>query len=139
MTPDTFTAIVQQFSLLNGLLAAFCVAAALQLVAMRDERPLTTVIVGVFLIAALALLVSIGSYMRVVVALLRDPDFSRAALFRLATGLVGQLARASAEVGIIGFFVGIGLLGWLQSRRLGLVTSVSVVIAYVIVAVLQRL
>jgi hypothetical protein len=130
---------IQQGLLLSTLLAGFAITALVQLISMGKSGKVASAAIVAFLVAAaLTLISTVGGEL----ALSGARGF--AGLSHALTW--GELASFGAGVGnwaLLGFvalLVGVGLMGWLHSRRVGIVSTLVMASSLaVIISMLLRL
>jgi hypothetical protein len=137
--PQNVSDVLQQFTLINSLLAAFAIAIAVQLISLRDTQTITSVTVAVFLVASLALLVSITGYIRVTSDLLLMDTPTADAVTRTVESSDASISYGASALGVTLFYTGVGLVGWLHSRRLGILSTTCALVAFILVAALERI
>ena len=127
MMNSDFLEIFKQMSFLSSVLAGFAITAAIQLVSMAKKKPLVTATIAVFLISSVASAVATAIFVLVLTAMIGAagwPEPSQDWLIRFMGG-IGVLP----VFGLLLFLAGIGLVGWLRSKLLGIITTVSAVLA----------
>ena len=140
---------LRQFSYLSSLLAGFGVMVTVGLLSLKDERKIVSWVIGVMILASLLFLTSTSiaamyfivpsdwlSYVPSEVPIPEEMgfDFLDAVAITLA---------AFTYIGTLAFSFGVALLGWVRSRVVGLISTISallfVLIFNVIVAVVGSL
>jgi uncharacterized membrane protein YkgB len=110
----------QQVAFISALLGGFAFSVATSIVSRDDTTRLTGFLVGVMSIAIAALLLSTFFSAFVAVEAKLRPEV----VGKRAYEYVAMITMPSFFIGILAFLVGLGLLGWIRSRAMGIVTSV---------------
>jgi hypothetical protein len=130
MTSDILE-VLRQWSFLSSVLAGFGIAAAIELVALGQRRPLVSAAIAVFLISAVILTALTFVFVLVMSGVIGSPGFERLSdewIVHFVGGIgVGPLAA------LLLFLAGIGLVGWVHSKLLGIISTISAVAAFVLV------
>ena len=119
MYAETIERVLSQMVLLSGLLVGFSFTGIATLLAMREGSRTASATIAAFLTAATLLL-----YAAIVGAVtLAYPleTLSTAQFTRL--GRMYPFLQWPFRLGLLGFLSGIGLVGWIRSRRLGMVST----------------
>jgi hypothetical protein len=131
---------IRQITFVSGVLAGFAFTIVAQLILLKDEKRITPWVIGAFLISSSLLLVTtfVGSILliRVANAEAREsmgvpPPLIHDLLARTEYAQILMLTPFS--FGLAAFVFGISLIGWMHSKRLGLL-SVAAAVASVILA-----
>lgn len=126
-----FLEIFKQMSFLSSVLAGFAITAAIQLVSLTKKEPLVNATIAVFIISSVILAVATTVFVLVMTATIGPPGFPRPSdewILHFIGG-IGVLP----VFGTLFFLAGIGLVGWLRSKILGVVTTISAVLASVLI------
>jgi hypothetical protein len=122
---------LRQFSTLSSLLAGFAVMVTVGLLSLKDERKIVSWVIGVMVLASLLFLTSTSiaamyfivpsdwlSYMPSEVPSPEEMGFD------FLEGIAVTLA-AFTYIGTLAFSLGIALLGWIRSKLVGLLSTIS--------------
>ena len=122
--------VLRQLLFFTSILAGFSFSAAVQLVSLNQKRKITSWVVGCLTIAALMMLT---------VTFLESFLLIKLENFPTIEEIPPQLLSVMREVGLFAFFLllmglivfmtGVGLVGWLQSKAVGIVSSIAVTAA----------
>ena len=130
MTPEILE-VLKQWSFLSSVLAGFAIAAAIELISLGQKRPLVTAAMAMFLISSVMLTAATFVFVLVMAGVLGSPGFpplSEAWVVHFVGG-IGVIPLAA----LLLFLVGIGLVGWIHSKALGIITTTSAVVAFALV------
>ena len=122
---------LRQFSTLSSLLAGFAVMVTVGLLSLKDERKIVSWVIGVMVLASLLFLTSTSiaamyfivpsdwlSYMPSEVPGPEEMGFD------FLEGIAVTLA-AFTYIGTLAFSLGIALLGWIRSKLVGWISTIS--------------
>ncbi len=122
---------LRQFSTLSSLLAGFAVMVTVGLLSLKDERKIVSWVIGVMVLASLLFLTSTSiaamyfivpsdwlSYMPSEVPSPEEMGFD------FLEGIAVTLA-AFTYIGTLAFSLGIALLGWIRSKLVGWISTIS--------------
>lgn len=122
---------LRQFSTLSSLLAGFAVMVTVGLLSLKDERKIVSWVIGVMVLASLLFLTSTSiaamyfivpsdwlSYMPTEVPSPEEMGFD------FLEGIAVTLA-AFTYIGTLAFSLGIALLGWIRSKLVGWISTIS--------------
>jgi hypothetical protein len=125
--------------LLSTLLAGFAITALLEVISLGKTGPIATAAIIAFLAAAAMTLVStVGGFLALSATsgwagLAHPPTWNQLVSFNVGVG-------NWALLGLLAFLVGVGLTGWLRSRRVGIVSTLLMALSLaVIVSMMLRL
>ncbi len=122
---------LRQFSYLSSLLAGFSVMVTIGLLSLKDERKIVSWVIGVMILASLLFLTSTSiaamyfivpsDWLSYVPSEVPSPeemgfDFLEAIAVTLA---------AFTYVGTLAFSLGVALLGWIRSKLVGWISTIS--------------
>ena len=129
--PAEYLEIFRQMSFLTSVLAGFAITVAIELIALAEKKSLTTAAIAVFLVSSVISTAATFTFVLVMTSIISPPGFPQPneEWIIYFIGGIGVLPF----IGLILFLVGIGLVGWLRSRLLGIITTVSVVLASIFV------
>lgn len=118
--------LVRQLIFFASILAGFAFASVLQLIGLNRPGRLSRVITACLLITTFLMLNStfIGALLLYKLALYSTAEQIPPALLAL-NGQVGLLEFFSLLLGLLTFMLGLGLTGWLVSRRLGVLSTAA--------------
>jgi len=122
---------LRQFSTLSSLLAGFSVMVTVSLLSLRDERRIVGWVIGVMVLASVLFLTSTSiaamyfvvpsdwlSYMPAEVPGPEEIGFD-------FLDAVAATLAAFTYIGTLAFSFGVALLGWIRSRLVGLISTIS--------------
>jgi hypothetical protein len=116
----------QQGMLLAGLLAGFAVSVVVTLITGEDrEKPVTVSAIVLFTISTMSLLACLFLFSYVISAWTRTPTAQMAQ----ACYSVISVARLAFTTGTVAFTAGVAALGWMHSRRMGIISAICALIA----------
>lgn len=126
-----------QVSFISGLMAGFSLSVAVQIIRSRDKSILAITSFLLFTLTSLlfliALYIDVASSLRIAGV----SEISPALLERITyVRVIGTSAATSA---LFLFVISIGVIGWMQSRLSGIVTSIIALIAVLIVWVTRSM
>ena len=129
---ETFE-MIRQFIFFTSILSGFSFAVVVELISKAKHKVLTAWIIVLLTIAALLMLSStfIGSLLLVKLSPFTTPEQIPVALRELL-GKIGVLSFFLLAGGLTTFMAGFGLAGWLYSRIVGIITSVTATLIFII-------
>jgi len=132
MNPD----ILEIFSFVSSVLAGFAITVAIELIALAKKGPLASSAVAVFLTSSIITVVATFIFVLVMTSAIGPPGFPRPndEWIMHFIGGIGVLPFG----GLFLFLAGIALVGWLHSKPLGIITTVSTALALVLVIDILR-
>ena len=138
MSPLDFQAeVFRQFAFISSLLAGFSFAIVFQLLVSNDKRNRASWMIGILLLASSCLIASTFISSLVVFSSSgpnAEPDYLN------AVRTVAMIGKSLLYIGFISFLIGVGMSGWLYSRKIGIIsTIVTVVCAVFIFVAIQML
>jgi hypothetical protein len=120
----------RQSIFLNSLLAGFAFTIIVQLISLKDNRKVTSLVLGAFVVSASALLTAAFIEAVVLNELGRwqpsQPPEGIMSVLRSLAPITGILSL----LGLVEFVVGVGFAGWIHSKSLGIISVVSMVLAF---------
>jgi hypothetical protein len=128
--------VFKQMSFLSSVLAGFAITVAIQLVSVTERKPLVTAAMAVFLISSVVSAVATFIFVAVMTGVIGPPGFphpSEAWIVHFVGG-IGVLPFA----GLILFLAGIGVVGWIRSKPLGIVTTTAALLGLALVICILR-
>jgi hypothetical protein len=128
--------IFRQYSFLSSVLAGFAITVAIELVALGKKGRVASSAIAMFLLSAVVSVVATFVFVLVMTGVIGPPGFPRPseAWILHFVGGIGVLPLG----GLILFLAGIALVGWLRSRALGILTTVSSALALVLIIYILR-
>lgn len=134
---ETILRITPQITLLSGILAGFAMAAVIQLLGLSKGRLIIEISIGVFIVAALCLcLATVGSgILLVAVHALQTTTplgSSEGFYIKIFNSDLGFVTRTFLG-GTVIFIWGIGFIGWIRSRWLGIISTIGAAVVFIIV------
>jgi hypothetical protein len=122
---------LRQFSYLSSLLAGFGVMVTVGLLSLKDERKIVSWVIGVMILASLLFLTSTSiaamyfivpsdwlSYVPAEVPSPEEMGFD-------FLDIVAVTLAAFTYIGTLAFSLGVALLGWIRSRLVGWISTIS--------------
>jgi hypothetical protein len=135
MTTDILE-VFRQYSFLSSVLAGFAITVAIELVALGKTGRVASSAIAVFLLSAVVSVVATFVFVFVMTGVIGPPGFpqpSETWIVRFVGG-IGILPLG----GLVLFLAGIALVGWLRSKALGILTTVSSTLALVLIIYILR-
>lgn len=125
---------MQQFATFDGILAGFALAVAIQLITYNQRDNFVSVSLATFILSALSL---VSATFISAVLLAGGSRFQSPSDTSLATAVLSyvRLVGLLSFSGLFLFLIGIGISGWIWSKRLGLVSSISAALAILVLAI----
>lgn len=124
---------LEQLVFISALLAGFSFTGVTQLLALKDDRKITTLTMGAFVLATGMLIAGalVGSLLLIRAGNLGTlgPDVDPGQ-FQRRTESAGLSILLPISLGLISFLIGLGFTGWIKSQRVGIFTTVVSVIAF---------
>jgi hypothetical protein len=104
---------------------------AIELISLGQKRPIATAAIAVFLISAVVLTAQTFVFVLVMTGVIGSPGFPYIEEGWLVhfVGGIGVVPLAA----LLLFLTGIGLVGWIHSKLLGIITTVSAASAFALV------
>jgi hypothetical protein len=122
---------LRQFSTLSSLLAGFAVMVTVGLLSLKDERKIVSWVIGVMVLASLLFLTSTSiaamyfivpsDWLSYIPSEVPSPEEMG---FDFLEGIAVTLA-AFTYIGTLAFSLGIALLGWIRSKLVGWISTIS--------------
>lgn len=128
--------IFRQMSFVSSVLAGFAITVAIELIALARKGRLASSAIAVFLTASIITVVATFIFVFVMTSSIGPPGSPRPSeeWIEHFIGGIGVLPFFGFSL----FLAGIGLVGWLHSKPLGIVTTVFVALALVLVIYVMR-
>ena len=135
MSPETLE-IFRQMSFASSVLAGFGIAVAIELIAFVKKGRLAAFAIGLFLTSSILTLTATFIFVFVMSAAMAPEGTPRPTdtWIRNFIGGIGVLPF----FGLTLFMAGIGVVGWLHSKAIGILTSVSATLAMILVVYIMR-
>ena len=123
--------VFKQMSFLSSVLAGFAVTAAIQLITLTKKKLIVTATIAVFIVSSVVSIMATTLFVFIMTAIIGPPGFPQPSETWTIhfTGGIGVLPI----IGALLFLAGIGLIGWLRSKLLGIITTTFAVLASVII------
>ena len=133
---------IRQIVFLSGILAGFAFTIVTQLLSLKDERGISSVVISCFLVTASLLLVAtfVGSLVLVRLSGAASLDAST----QVSADFAARTDRAAAEMliplafGLFTFLVGLALTCWIHSPKVGILSTVCAIVAFTLAFVILR-
>ncbi|HEY45339.1 MAG TPA: hypothetical protein G4O14_00995 [Anaerolineae bacterium] len=121
---------------MSSVLAGFAITVAIELIALAKKGPLASSAIAVFLTSSIITVVATFIFVFVMTSAIGPPGSPKPsdAWIMHFLGGIGVLPF----LGLILFLAGIGLVGWLHSKPLGIITTVSAALAVVLIIYILR-
>lgn len=136
---------IRELVFVSAVLAGFAFAVVVQVIALKDPRRRTSWLIGIFLLTSTLLLASTlaGSVLLIRFATLSE-IVARGGPADVIADRSARLDRAGLTLllpftaGLAAFLAGIGLMGWLHSARVGILSVLCALVCGLAVAVILR-
>jgi hypothetical protein len=133
---------IRQIVFLSGILAGFAFTIVTQLLSLKDERGIVSLVISCFLVTASLLLVAtfVGS---LVLVRLSGAD-SLETSTQISADFAARTDRAAAQMliplafGLFTFLVGLALTGWIHSAKVGVLSTVCAIVAFILAFAILR-
>jgi hypothetical protein len=126
-----------QVSFISGLMAGFSLSVAVQIIRSKDKSNLAIATFILFTVTSLLFLIALYIDVALSLRIAGVSEFSPDLLERIA--YVRTIGTSAATSALFLFIVSIGIIGWLQSRLSGVVTSIVALITIAIVWVARSM
>jgi len=128
--------VFRQYSFLSSVMAGFALTVAIELVALGKKGRIASSAIVMFLISAVVSVVATFVFVFVMTGMLGPPGFPRPSEAWIIhfVGGIGVLPLG----GLILFLAGIAQVGWLRSKALGIITTVSSALALLLIIYILR-
>ncbi len=126
-----------QVSFISGLMAGFSLSVAVQVIRSKDKSNLAIGTFILFTVTSLLFLIALYIDVALSLRIAGVNEFSPTLLERIA--YVRAIGTSAATSALFLFIVSIGIIGWLQSRLSGVVTSIVAFITIAIVWVARSM
>jgi len=123
--------VFKQMSFLASVLAGFAITVAIALISLAEKKPLVTTAVAMFLVSSVVSAVATFIFVVVMAAVIGSPGFphpSEAWIVHFVGGM-GVIPFG----GLILFLAGIGLVGWIRSKLLGVIATVAALLGFALI------
>jgi uncharacterized membrane protein YdfJ with MMPL/SSD domain len=126
-----------QVAFISGLMAGFSLSVAVQVIRSEDKSNLTVGTFILFTVTSLLFLIALYIDVALSLRIVGVNEFSTELLERIS--YVRTIGTSAATSALFLFIVSIGMIGWMQSRLSGIVTSVVAMIAIVVFGVVRSM
>jgi hypothetical protein len=123
--------VFKQMSFLSSVLAGFAIAVATTLISQVEKKPLVTAAIAVFLVSSVMSAVATFIFIVIMIGVLGPPGWPRLNeewVLRFVGG-IGVFPFA----GLTLFLAGIGLVGWIRSKLLGVLATVAALFGFILI------
>ncbi len=120
-----------QVSFISGLMAGFSLAVAVQIFRSRATGLLATTCFVLFTVSSLLFLVALYIDVALSLRVAGIEQFPPELLKQITN--IRTVGTSSATIALFLFVISIGLIGWLQSRPAGMITSVAAALAFIVI------
>ena len=119
--------VAEPISFVGALLAGSSIAVVARMSAVNDQHPLANFINSAFLTSTCSfiILVVYASALRLFPVMVKFSDNPDTQNLDFSFGVI----QGSMSLGVLSFLVGVGLLGWLKSRNLGMYSTLAAIVA----------
>jgi hypothetical protein len=123
--------IFKQMSFLSSVLAGFAIAVATTLISQVEKKPLVTAAMAVFIVSSVISAVATFIFIAVMTGMIGPPGFPHPndEWILQFLGGIGVLPFISLTL----FLAGVGLVGWIRSKLLGVIATVAALLGFTIV------
>lgn len=129
MTPTISPTSLEQFVIFSSILAGFAFAVVIQLVALKDERGIVSFAEGVFILSSITFIIFTFIGSSILAELGRtstlQQDFAQDIYF------LSNINFVLLFIGLITFLTGIAVVGWIQSKVVGIFATIVAALALV--------
>jgi uncharacterized membrane protein YdfJ with MMPL/SSD domain len=126
-----------QVAFISGLMAGFSLSVAVQVIRSEDKSNLTVGTFILFTVTSLLFLIALYIDVALSLRIAGVNEFSTELLERIS--YVRTIGTSAATSALFLFIVSIGMIGWMQSRLSGIVTSVVAMITIVVFGVVRSM
>ncbi len=119
-----------QVAFISSLMAGFAVSIAIQIIRSYNSGRMADICILNFILTALLFLVALYIDVTLILRLAGVTEFSDALLTNISH--VRSIGTSAATLAVFLFIVSIGLMGWLQDRRVGILSSSFALIAFIL-------
>jgi uncharacterized membrane protein YdfJ with MMPL/SSD domain len=126
-----------QVAFISGLMAGFSLSVAVQVIRSEDKSNLAVGTFILFTVTSLLFLIALYIDVALSIRIAGVNEFSTELLERIS--YVRAIGTSAATSALFLFIVSIGMIGWMQSRLSGIVTSVVAMITIVVVGVVRSM
>ena len=119
-----------QVAFISSLMAGFAVSIAIQIIRSYNSGRMADICILNFILTALLFLVAFYIDVTLILRLAGVTEFSDALLTNISH--VRSIGTSAATLAVFLFIVSIGLMGWLQDRRVGILSSSFALIAFIL-------
>jgi uncharacterized membrane protein YdfJ with MMPL/SSD domain len=126
-----------QVAFISGLMAGFSLSVAVQVIRSEDKSNLAVGTFILFTVTSLLFLIALYIDVALSLRIAGVNEFSTELLERIS--YVRTIGTSAATSALFLFIVSIGMIGWMQSRLSGIVTSVVAMITIVVFGVVRSM
>jgi hypothetical protein len=123
--------VFKQMSFLSSVLAGFAIAVAATLLSQVEKKPLVTAAIAVFLVSSVMSAVATFIFIVIMIGVLGPPGWPHPDeewVLRFVGGI-----GVFPFLGLTLFLAGIGLVGWIRSKLLGVLTTIAAVFGFTLI------
>ena len=120
--------VFKQMSFLSSVLAGFAIAVATTLLSQVEKKPLVTATIAVFLVSSVMSAVTTFIFVAVMIGVIGPPGWPHPDeewVLRFVGGI-----GVFPFVGLTLFLIGIGLVGWIRSKLMGVIATVAALLGF---------
>lgn len=123
--------VAEPISFVSALLVAASVTVLARLSAGNDSHPITNYVIGTFLFSTCTFLILVvyASALQMAPIFLKFAESGESLDFDFSI----EVIEWAMSIGILSFLVGVGQLGWLKSRNLGMFSAFVAMIAAMLI------
>ncbi len=123
--------VFKQMSFLSSVLAGFAIAVATTLIFQVEKKPLVTATIAVFLVSSVMSAVATFIFIVVMIGVIGPPGWPHPGE-EWVLQFIGGIA-VFPFAGLVLFLAGIGLVGWIRSKLLGVIATVAALLGFMLV------
>ena len=123
--------VFKQMSFLSSVIAGFAISVAIALISLVEKKPLVTAAIAIFLVTSVISAVTTFIFIAVMIGVIGPPGYPHLDedwVLRFVGGIgVGPLVSLTL------FLTGIGLVGWIRSKLLGVIATIAALLGFTLV------
>ncbi|MEM7563968.1 MAG: phosphoadenosine phosphosulfate reductase [Pseudomonadota bacterium] len=126
-----------QVSFISGLMAGFSLAVAVQVFRSKTQGALANACFVMFTITSLLFLIGLYIDVALNLRLVGVEEISPAMLLQISE--VRTIGTSAATIALFIFIISIGLIGWMQSKVAGIITSIAALITFAMIWIARNM
>ena len=123
--------VFKQMSFLSSVIAGFAISVAIALISLVEKKPLVTAAIAIFLVTSVISAVTTFIFIAVMIGVIGPPGYPHLDedwVLRFVGGIgVGPFLSLTL------FLTGIGLVGWIRSKLLGVIATIAALLGFTLV------